>query len=59
MRLALSMRIVLWIAQRERDGISTDRQNIYDYWINQRGVTREDVTAELKSLIFQTLVEGD
>jgi hypothetical protein len=59
MRLALSTRIVLWMAQRERDGISTDRQNIYDYWINQRGVTREDVTAVLRSLIFQTLVEGD
>jgi hypothetical protein len=57
MRLALSMRIVLWMAQRERDGISTDRQNIYDYWTNQRGVTREDVTAVLKSIMFQTMVE--
>ena len=57
MRLALSTRIVLWIAQRERDGISTDRENVYSYWVNQKDVTREEVTTVLKSLIFQTMVE--
>jgi hypothetical protein len=58
MRLALSTRIVLWIAQRERDGISTDRENVYSYWTNQKGVTREEITAILKSnIVFQTLVE--
>lgn len=57
MRLALNTRIVLWIAQRERDGISTDRENVYSYWVNQKDVTREEVTAVLKSLIFQTMVE--
>ncbi len=57
MRLALSTRIVLWIAQREQDGTSTSTQTVYDYWVNQKDVTREEVTAVLKSLIFQTMVE--
>ena len=57
MRLALTTRIVLWIAQREREEIVTTREHIYNYWIHMKGVTREDVTNCLDSLIFQTLVQ--
>ena len=58
MRLALSTRIILWIARREKQALHTTAENIYDYWVNQPGVTRGAVTAVLKSVIFQTLVEN-
>ena len=51
MRLALSTRIILWIARREEQALHTTAENVYDYWVNQPGVTRDAVTAVLKSVM--------
>ena len=55
MRLALSTKIIFWLASREQQGIQTTRKNVYDYWVTR--VSREEITDCLSSLIFQTLVE--
>lgn len=60
MRLSLEMRIFLWLARREENGLMTDPEDVYDYWLNQkhagRSVRFEDVAAALESHLFQSMV---